>query len=299
MKKMGIFLPQHHHTTHKPITVSKHMSYKLISLFIAPLLLIACAMPPEKQAIDPKLFTFSSIDNNDRTLHFASSGQADKQPVLFIHGTPGDWTSFSDIMQTPEMQENYYMYSIDRLGWGKSISSKHSVEPSFQPHTDSINALLKSIYNKTQQKSIIVGHSLGGSLVPMVAINSPDYVKGVVIIAGDIDPKFGNPRWYNRLANLWLIKTLLPKDLAKANDEIMPLKAELEAMNARIHEIQVPVTMLHGTDDKLVSYDNVAFGTEAFKHLGKQFNTITVDNGSHFLIWEHIPKVIEAIKLSQ
>lgn len=275
------------------------MSYKLLSLLIASLLLIACAGPPEKQAIDHTLFKFSSIASKGHTLHFASSGQADKQPVLFIHGTPGDWTSFSDIMQTAEMQENYSMYSIDRLGWGKSVSPEYNVEPSFKPHTDSIHKLLKRVYEKTQQKSIIVGHSLGGSLVPMVAISSPEYVKGVVIIAGDIDPKFGNPRWYNRLANLWLIKALLPKDLAKANDEIMPLKAELETMNTRIHEIQVPVTMVHGTDDKLVSYDNVAFGIEAFKHLGEQFNTITIDNGGHFLIWEHIPEVVKAIQLSQ
>ena len=264
-------------------------------IYLSMSLLFACAGPPAKQAIDMSLFELEEIQSDQYTLHYAKTGDENNIPVVFIHGTPGDWTSFSDIMQTQSMQDNYLMYSIDRLGWGASVTQDKQVRAEFKPHTDSINALLEKIYQQTQQQIIIVGHSLGGSLAPMVGIASSDYVRGIVVIAGDIDPKFGDPRWYNSLADLWLVRLLLPEALKKANDEIMPLRQELENMNKRLTEIKVPVTIIHGTKDKLVSYDNVDYAKKAFAHLDEQLQIESIQDAGHFVIWEHIPTVIDSI----
>lgn len=274
--------------------MNKTILYILMTTILS--VLAACAGPPEQQAIDPALFKYDTvITQNKHKLYFAKSGNPEGTPIIMIHGTPGGWDSYGDLMQDQSMQENYAMYSIDRLGWGQSLSANGTVEAQFKPHTDSVDALLKKIFEETQKKSIVIGHSLGGSLAPMVAIRSPHYVKGIIVIAGDIDPKFGEPRWYNSFADLWLIKKILPNALVKANDEIMPLKQELVIMNKRLNEINVPVTIIHGTKDNLVSYDNVAYVKNALQHLNEDLHIISIKDAGHFLIWEHIPTIVESI----
>ncbi len=256
----------------------------------------ACSSGPPKKPIDYSLFDLHTIESHGHTLHYAQSGKANRTPLVFIHGTPGTWESYGNLMENTQLQNNFTMYSIDRLGWGKSVSKNNKFEAEFEPHTTAIRALLKKIHGQNNKKAIVIGHSLGGSLAPMVAITSPEYIKGLMVIAGDLDPKFGDPRWYNSAADLSLIKWLLPKKLVKANDEIMPLKQELLIMSKQLKEIKIPTSIIHGTKDELVSYENVAFAKKAFAHLGDKLDVVSVDKAGHFLIWEHIPTIVNAIE---
>src|SRR3546814_7805329 len=110
--------------------------------------------------------------------------------------------------------------------WSSDVCSADLVTRQLQSRL--IGPLLKSLAERSNGCGIVlVGHSLGGSLVARMAIDYPQWVRGLVIIAGSIDPELGKPRWYNTLASVPPVCWLTPGALAKANTELMPLHADL------------------------------------------------------------------------
>lgn len=178
--------------------------------------------------------------------------------VLFIHGTPGSWNAFKGYLDNPSLQENYFMVSVDRLGWGQSNSSIDDVATEFEEHSSAISSIINYFPNK---QWIIVGHSYGASLAPKLAIDNPKKTRALLLLAGSHSPKLGKPRWYNQAANNRLIAWLMPNSLKRSNNEIMALKTELQelehAMQSNI--INSPIVVIQGMKDKLVSPKNIGY----------------------------------------
>jgi len=51
---------------------------------------------------------------------------------------------------------------------------------------------------------IVVGHSYGGPIALQLAMDAPENVSNMVILAGSADPELHHARWYHRLAGSWL-----------------------------------------------------------------------------------------------
>ncbi len=60
-----------------------------------------------------------------------------------------------------------------------------------------------------------MGHSFGGPIIVRAALDHPELVGGLVIAAGDLDPDLEEWRWYNRLADLWLVRLAIPGAMAR------------------------------------------------------------------------------------
>ena len=53
--------------------------------------------------------------------HFVTAGYPQKSPILMVHGFPESWWGFHD--QMVELAKDYYVISVDQLGYGQSDKS--------------------------------------------------------------------------------------------------------------------------------------------------------------------------------
>ena len=192
------------------------------------------------------------------SLHAVESGDPALPAVLFVHGSPGDWKAWETYLRDPVLQQQAHLVAPDRPGFGKS--ARGVAEPSMAAQARRVMAALDD--NQSRAGVVVVGHSLGGPVAARIAMDYPERVVGVLLLAPSVAPALEIPRWYNRLAARPWLAALLPRDMRTSNDEIMPLRAELEEMQPRWSEIQARVHIVHGTKDRLVPVENVAFVAE-------------------------------------
>lgn len=228
------------------------------------------------------------------TLGYASVGEPGRPVLLFVHGTPGRWSDFVHFLAEPPLQRDAYLVALDRPGWGTSPFVQAPRRVTLGSQSRSIGPLLERLDAESGGCGVVlVGHSLGGSLVARLAMDYPQWVNGMVILAGSIDPQLGKPRWYNTLAAIPPIRWLTPDMLAHANTEIMPLHADLLEMQPRWEQVRMPVTFIQGGVDRLVAPENVAFARAVLKPA--QLRVIEVPEEGHFLLWDRPQMVTDAI----
>ena len=240
----------------------------------------------------------ASINTESGNIHYAYSGDITKPGVLFIHGTPGEWQAFSGYLNHHNLQTNFFLVSVDRPGWGLSVNKNTKIPPSFESQANAMIAIMQQFPNK---KWIIVGHSLGASLAPKIAYQAPELVSHLLILAGSINPKLGNPRWYNHVANNMLLKWFVPKNLRTSNKEIMLLREELEALNQQIStsKLESNLVVIQGMKDKLVSPKNPQFISEQWNSSFTNIEIVELADEGHFLPWRQTGLIIEKLQSMQ
>ncbi|MEM7366026.1 MAG: alpha/beta hydrolase [Pseudomonadota bacterium] len=184
--------------------------------------------------------------------------------------------------------QHFHLVAVNRPGFG--LSDGVPLQPDLGTQARYVAPLLT--YGSHSSPAIVAGHSLGGTIAYQLAVDYPDHVGAILPIAANIDPKEGQPRWFNRLASLPIIRWLVPGDLAKANVEIMPLSGELKALLPQLSNIKMPVTVIHGGNDKLVSVKNLVFVQQHLQ--GADLHIIEQPDAGHFILWEQPDIVVSA-----
>ena len=269
------------------------------------------AQPYERPAETDPSIVFNTINYDGLKMHYASAGDTQKPGILFIHGTPGSWPAFEMYLSNATLQKDFFMVSVDRPGWGKSTNKLRETETvkssrkkplhnpgkllNFAVQAQSIAAVLKQYPAK---KWLLVGHSLGASIAPKVALSETGSVTGMLLLAGSLDPKLGRPRWFNRAANSRLVKWLLPAELKYSNDEIMVLRKELESLELELAErkLATEVVIMQGMKDKLVSPKNPGYVKRVWPQSFADLRIIELPEAGHFLPWRETEMVIETIR---
>ena len=245
------------------------------------------------EVIDPNI-KFNTISEDDINIHYAYSGNQNKPGLIFIHGTPGGWAAFEKYLVSQALQNSFLMVSVDRPGWGKSKIKDKKLNGIFNHQARSIDAIFQQFPDK---KWIVVGHSLGASLAPQVALESPDSVAGLVLLAGSLNPKLGSPRWYNYAASTWVVSKMVGQKMTNANREIMKLKKQLELMNEELEQtkLNTNVLIVQGLKDKLVSPNNPAFALEQWSDNFLSLDVTQLEEAGHFIHWQQSDDVLAAI----
>jgi len=180
-----------------------------------------------------------------------------KRILVFVHGTPGSWQIFAPQLADARWGDDTLKVAIDRPGWGQSALQSETIETSLVQQAEFIAPLLEQLKKQfPASKTYLVGHSLGGTLVPLIAIEYPELVDGVVAIAGDLFTEAFSPRWYNHVADLPGIRAIIPREMCFANEEVMALEDNLEAIELNWHKLRAPLLVLQGTGDGLVQPKN-------------------------------------------
>jgi len=200
-------------------------------------------------------------EKKDFQLHYRAVGEAKKAIVIWVHGTPGNWTDSAYLYRDKDFISQVKLIMLDRPGWGESqYLNEPRLVTSFAEISSLVSPLLVNLKAEYPDVPLILlGHSWGGSVVPTIALDHPNVVDGVIALAAGLDPKLTKPRWYNRFASTYIGNAVIGNGLRLANDEIYALRPELLKQHDRWMEIQQPVIVVQGKIDKLVNPKNADY----------------------------------------
>lgn len=231
-----------------------------------------------------------AIKIDKRTQHFVATGKEDSPTVVFVHGSPGSLSAFIDFLSDSLLLSRAHLITIDRPGFGYSNFGK--AEPSLKMQAALLQPLLE--LRKQHRPIILVGHSLGGPVIARIAMDYPDLVDGLIIVAGSIDPELEpNERWFRVPLATPFFSWLMPLSFKASNDEILETKKELEFMLPLWKNIKCPVIVLQGAKDKLVPPGNADFAKRML--INAPVTVVLKEDVNHFIPWTHPEMIQQAI----
>ncbi|AVH23437.1 alpha/beta fold hydrolase [Nocardia cyriacigeorgica] len=234
-----------------------------------------------------------TVTTRDWTLRYYEAGPAGAPPIVLLHGSgPGatGWSNFAG--NIPGLAERFHVYAVDMPGWGASDAA--TVD-----RLDHVDAALQFLDAVGLDRAAFVGNSMGGHTALRLAIEHPERITHLVTMgppigksptlfgAGDgpseglkvlidayRDPSPDNMRrlvevmTYDkaRFATPELVKARADAALARpehlrnyvaglADGTPIPVWVD----RSRLGEIAVPTLLIHGKDDRVVSYENTLF----------------------------------------
>jgi pimeloyl-ACP methyl ester carboxylesterase len=145
------------------------------------------------------------------------------------------------------------------------------------------------------KKITLIGHSMGGPVIARMAMDYPELVDNLIIVAGSIAPDLEpNEKWFRIPMDFTPIRVLIPASFRASNHEILYLKPELEKMLPLWKNIRQPVIVIQGGKDFLVSPKNADFAEKMLVN-SKSVKIVKVDTMNHFVPWSHPQLIKKAI----
>ncbi|MBL6746380.1 MAG: alpha/beta hydrolase [Pseudomonadales bacterium] len=140
-------------------------------------------------SIGERIVCFNAVD-----LHIVDGGNPAGQPVVFFRGTPGSAEFFASYLLHPDLQDLRLM-SLDRPGWGTSLA-RNQFDGTFAAQSAMLGEFLCGIKSANlSQQLLIVAHSYGATLTPLLVMDYQQCISAVLLLAGAADPDLAAPRW--------------------------------------------------------------------------------------------------------
>jgi pimeloyl-ACP methyl ester carboxylesterase len=157
---------------------------QLVQTTSGPLQVLDTGTPPTKSAF--RNFVRVAGRNDQIPFRGITGAQMafNSSPIVLIHGSAGAINWWDDLI--PLLKPYHRVIAIDLLGYGGSEKpdSDYSIETQ-------ANLVAQVLTRLKVSQALLVGHSLGGSVVTSVAEQSPDLVSGLVLIDSGPDNSGG------------------------------------------------------------------------------------------------------------
>jgi pimeloyl-ACP methyl ester carboxylesterase len=108
-------------------------------------------------------------------LHYADQGDPNGRPIVFLHGWPDSWFSFSSVAAL--LPTKYRAFLPDQRGFGDSDRPAEGY--AIHDFAEDVVAFLDAI---SLERAIMVGHSFGSFVARRVAIAHPARVDRLVLV---------------------------------------------------------------------------------------------------------------------
>ena len=223
-----------------------------------------------------------SIDTEQ--LYYVTMGKPSSKTLLFIHGSPGDWTAWEQLLTESTLVEKYRIVVVDRPPFQGSTAAGGNLSNQSRS--------LKTVMERECQPCTLVGHSYGGALALQLAVDFPQYTNAVVSLAGTVASDYQTPKWYNTLAQSSWLTPFLTDGLLASNKEMLALAQDLDTLIPALNTLDIPFYFMQGGNDVLVDPRSPFV---LLPHLNKaeiKFNS----SWDHFVIWTAFPAVEEIIE---
>ncbi|MGB1039223.1 MAG: alpha/beta fold hydrolase [Bacteroidia bacterium] len=226
----------------------------------------------------------------DRKIHYTLVSSDSSLPLaVFVHGSPGSSSNFLTYAADSLLLKKYNVLLIDRPGFGYSDFGKS--EPSISDQASILNEVIDQF---DYQHKILVGHSLGGPIICKMAMDEPELIDGLLIVAGSVSPELEpEEKWRKPLSGKW-ISWILPKSFRVSNEEILPTKKELEQMESQWKKIICDVQIIQGGKDKLVPAGNEDFAERKLIN-ARSVKVYRLDDQNHFIPFTTPELIVEAL----
>jgi non-heme chloroperoxidase len=118
---------------------------------------------------------------NGPQLHYAQQGEADAEAILFLHGWPDSWFSFSRVL--PLLPPRYHALAVSQRGFGDSErpDSGYAIDDLARDAADFLDAVAIG-------RATVVGHSLGSFIARRLAVAHPERVARLVLVGSGASP---------------------------------------------------------------------------------------------------------------
>lgn len=203
--------------------------------------------------VEPRINYYTS---RGRTVRYLQAGDQAKATILFIHGAPSSLSYWKGYLTDSSLLEKATLYAVDRPGYG--YSGLGDPLPDMNTQAAILKLVLDSLH-KAPHPIILVGVSYGAPIACRLAMDYPDLVDGLVLIAPPLGPGRERIFWFTYLVENPLIHWVVPPMLKSANREKVHHREELTKMLPLWPRIHAPVMYLQGADDSLVSTANASF----------------------------------------
>jgi non-heme chloroperoxidase len=114
-------------------------------------------------------------------MHYVEQGDLHGEPLLFVHGWPDSWFSYSLVLDA--LPSSYRALAVDLRGFGGTDRPVHGY--TIDQHAADIAAFLEAVGISA---ATLVGHSMGSFIVRRVAELFPTHVKRLVLIGSAPTP---------------------------------------------------------------------------------------------------------------
>ena len=107
------------------------------------------------------------------SVNFEEMGEPNGRTIIFVHGAGG--SSATWFMQLRGLSNDFHVVAIELNGHG------HSPD---RAEVDSVHAYLRDIHEVVSKfdKPILAGHSMGGALTQIYALNHPENLSGIILV---------------------------------------------------------------------------------------------------------------------
>ena len=198
--------------------------------------------------------------SHGRNIRYINVGNENAQyTILFIHGAPSSISYFRDYLSDETLLTKAQLFAVDRPGYG--YSGFGDPEPSIEKQAEIIRPILDSLHH-INHPVIVVGVSYGTSVACRIAMNHPDLVDGLVLVAPALAPGEEKVPGIAHIIENPIFKWMIPRMFISANSEKLHHKKELEKMVPQWNKIHTPVIYLQGSEDGLVYPSNAIFAKE-------------------------------------
>lgn len=159
--------------------------------------------------------------------------------MLFVHGWLNDTTVWTGVVD--ELSSSFRCLSLDLRGHGQS----EAAGPGNYGRALVLEDLRRTLDDAGVDQAILVGHSLGGYLALALAIEDPDRVAGLGLVAAG--PGFRNPdsreQWNDSVR-----QTAADRDIPEGMEAIS-MHVDAMVMD-RLGEIEAPTCVVVGERDR-------------------------------------------------
>ncbi len=238
---------------------------------------------------------FFTIENDSVQLFCATTGNDTLPPLLLIHGAPGGWFSNIGLLDDPELQKRYHIIAVDRPGYRKSkFRNRRLAQTSIELQAIAIHEALR--VNKSGKKGLVYGNSYGAPIALKMAALYPDEFYHLVLTAGALDPDNEKFWWFHKYAQGLFVRLVMPRFINRATEEKFSHVEELKKLMDDWSKINLPVTVIQGTADRIVPVSNFEFARKQLQNREAEF--ILIEGAGHLIRRSH-PQVIREVLLKQ
>src|SRR5208282_6522324 len=162
----------------------------LLGLIVGGLVVFTALRARQVEKILPPLGRFIEVDG--ARIHYLDEGSG--PPLLLIHGLAGQMRHFTYSL-LDRLKSDYRVVILDRPGSGYSTRPPQA--------SAAIDAQARTIAHFAKalalERPLVVGHSLGGAIALSLALNHPDEVGGLALIAPATHPQDHVPQVFRGL----------------------------------------------------------------------------------------------------
>jgi pimeloyl-ACP methyl ester carboxylesterase len=226
-----------------------------------------------------------------RKIRCLSVGDNPDASLLFIHGAPSSLSYWKNYLADSILLSRATMYAVDRPGYG--YSGLADPMPDIREQAGAIRPILDSLHH-AHHPIIVVGVSYGSPIACRLAMDYPELVDGLVLVAPPLGPGLERIFWFTYPVESPFIHWFVPRMLQTANQEKIHHKEELTKMLPLWGRIRVPVIYLQGTQDGLVDTTNAGFARQHLEN-APYLDIRMIPGRGHLIAFAEKDKIEKAI----